>query len=380
MIAAMAQWEREEIAERVAVSVPIRAKLGKPLGNIPFGYQVKDKRVVLHPVEAPIRRQIFELFAKHKRKRVVARILNEAGYRTKDKVPFTNLFIRRVLTDPISKGVRRVNYSRHEGTKVILKPEKDWISVEVPAIVSEELWDQCNAIVADQRASRRPVAKRRRQLFAGCAFCQCGNKMYVRSNSPKYVCEKCHNKIPIVDLDALFRAQLKEFSLSRNEMAEYLVQADQHLKSKQETIQSLQAEFLRVTSAMDRVYDLYVQGQISPAGFGQRYKPLEEQRRQMEETLPRLQAELDYLAVNSTSHEEILTNAKNLHERWPEMVHEDKLQVVDAIVEKIKVGNGEVEFELCYLPSSEDMANGDQSPSRLILWCIGRRGKTCWWM
>src|SRR5208283_2623288 len=81
LLGVFAQWEREEIAERVNASFRTRAKLGKLLNkSSPYGYKVEDGKLILHPDEAPIRRQAYELFLQHRRKHTVARILNGKGY------------------------------------------------------------------------------------------------------------------------------------------------------------------------------------------------------------------------------------------------------------------------------------------------------------
>jgi site-specific DNA recombinase len=365
LIAAMAQWEREEIAERVAASVPIRAKLGKPLGGAtPFGYRWDNRQLVPDPQEAPVRKLMYELFLKHRRKKTVARLLNEAGYRTRNGSRFSDTTVERLLRDPTAKGVRRANYTRSLGENKAwkFKPQDEWVLSAVEPIVSEELWNQCNALLDERRKDGTAPARKPVHLFTGVAYCACGQKMYVPSNTPKYVCYKCRNKIPIQDLDSVFHEQLKSFFLSPTELVRYLKQADTTIHDKEELLETLLEKQQKTRQEMEKVYRLYISDQISIEGFGRQYKPLEERFKQLEAEIPQLQGEVDFLKIQYLSSDEILSEAKDLYSRWLSLSFDEKRQIIEHITEQIVIGTNDVTIQLCYLPSApEIVAKGQRN-------------------
>lgn len=356
MIAAMAQWEREEIADRVSASVPIRAQLGKPLGGRgPFGYQWKDGKLVLDPAEAPIRALVHELFAEHQRMKTVARILNDRGYRTGTGCLFSNTTINRLLHDTTAKGVYRGNYSHSEDpTKSwVLKPESDWVFSQVEPIVSEELWDRCVRIAALQRDGRKKPAKVTQHLFTGFLHCSCGARMYVWARYPKYLCRTCGNRIPSADIEAVYREQLQGLLLSEDQLRQHLEAGHETLREKEALAELAQAELSRLQAEDDRLYQLYQNGQFTAEDYGRRFRPLADRRIQLEAEIPALQAHCDVLRITLASEVEAFSEARDLYGQWSQLETKEKRSLVEAITDRIVVSKEEIEIQLISLPFAE---------------------------
>jgi site-specific DNA recombinase len=355
IVAAMAQWEREEIAERVAASVPIRAKMGKPVGGAaPFGYQWKDKALQPDPNERSIRVLMYELFLEHRRKKAVARVLNERGYRTRNGSKFSDTTVDRLLRDPTAKGTYRQNYTTtNDRTKAWeYKPESEWVLTPVEPIVDAALWEECNRVLDERRVSHKKPSREKVHLFSGYAFCECGTKMYAGTKAQKYICPKCHNKIPVADLEAVYHDELSRFLLSPEQISGHIDAANDALREKEALVSAAQAELVKLAEEDERLYQLYLADKLSQDDFGRRHKPLSERRDQLEDELPRLQAKLDVMRISTLGSEAAMADAGDLALRWTEFTPEQKRQMVETITDKIIVGKEEVTVNLGYFPAS----------------------------
>jgi len=370
IIAIMAQWEREEISSRVAASVPIRARLNKPLGGVaPFGYAWIDGKLVIDEKEAPVRKLVHELFIEHKRKGTVAAILNKQGYRTRNGMLFSDTSINRLLTDPMAKGQRRANYTKSlgDGKRWTRKPEEEWIIVPCPAIVAEDVWNEAYGILERQHVTKKP-AKKPVHLFTNLIVCKnCGSKMYIPSKSRRYICPACHkSRIDANDMEEIFYEQLKSFLLTKEHLTSYLSKADESVASKMEQLKTHSQELKKVRDQMDKLLDLHLSGELPKQGFGARYNPLNERAQQIASDMPRLESEIDFLNVQRLNSDHVQSEAQSLYDRWPQLAIDAKRSIVEQITDSITIGSDEIHIKFSYNPSlfgitpdSQRMVNGE---------------------
>lgn len=371
MIAAMATWEREEIADRVAASVPIRAKLGKPLGGqASFGYRWNGKELEMDEKEAPIRKIIYDLFLKHKRKKVVARELTKMGFRTRNGSNFSDTTVDRLLRDSTAKGQRIANHTKStgEGKKWVRKPSADWVIIPCPQIVSEEIWNECNAILDAQYKAKSKPSKRTQHLLAGFINCHCGNKMYVYHKAPVFLCKSCKNKIAVSDIEEIYHEQLKSFLLTDSDLKSFHDKSNSILDEKGTLLDHLRTESKKLKKKMDDLLTLRLEGDMSKDLFPIHYKPLEERYLQVEDQIPEIEAEIDFLKIQQLSSDTVQSDAKNLFDQWENLPFEEKRTIVETLTERITVDKEDIAIKLSYIPILPIVILGKAQRNRRDSW------------
>ena len=353
IISAMAEWEREEIASRVAASVPIRAKLGKSLGGqAPLGYKWQGNTFVIDEQEAPVRKLMYELFLKHQRQLATAKALNELGYRTRNKSKFTATTVYRLLRDSTAKGERRANYTKSEGKNKnwIIKPESEWIIMPCPAIILPELWHEVNGIMDAQEHKRTPAGPKAVYLLSGLVKCSCTKVMYVYHNSKAYVCQACKTRISVADLDEIYQLYLKEY-LDGINIDDYREQSDMQLQEKKQLLDVSTTDRNKIAKRMNDLIELRLEGGLSKDRYMEQYNPLEERLQQLDKQLPQLEAEIDIRSMQLLSSDVVITEAKTLLSEWEQMEFDQKRIIVETITTCIEIGKEDITITLAYDPT-----------------------------
>jgi site-specific DNA recombinase len=153
-----AQYEREATGERIRDKVAASRKKGIFMGGwAPFGYEVRDRKLIIQPADAERVRSIFKRFVHLKSATLLARELVLAGATNRyghllDKGVLYRLLNNRVyIGDAVHKGIS------YPG--------------EHQAIIDRKLWDQAHAIL--KQSPRKRAANTRAQtpaLLKGLLF------------------------------------------------------------------------------------------------------------------------------------------------------------------------------------------------------------------
>ena len=198
IMASIAQEEVRKLSERVKFGFQRQIEKGSVLGNDSILGYVKDrtvkkdqkKRLIIVPEEAAIVKKMYEMYVNdHIGMKKIGYILAEQGMVNKAGKPFTQGTIKNILTNPKYKGYYCGNKSRvvdyHSKQRVHIDKE-DWKvfedNVNVPPIVSEELWNKAQTIVKERSSKfmARGKVYQNRYPFSGKIICMEHNERYRR--------------------------------------------------------------------------------------------------------------------------------------------------------------------------------------------------------
>ncbi len=325
IMSGIAQDELRKLSSRVKFGHQQAIRNHVVLGNSRiFGYKKDNKRLVIDPEEAPMVRELFELYAtgRYSMKQLEQRFW-EKGYRNRNGKKIAHTTLSGILSNPKYKGYyvgNKVRVVDMFTKKQKFLPAEEWVMFKdetgelVPAIVSEQVWEQANAVLIRRSADVKQRQNRcnHSNLLTGKLVCtHCGAAYYRRDakdrqgrHNSKWVCSgKIKNGAASCPSLPLYEDELKPalFAVFQQTPTDVDALIDRYLALYQSARQEGREAAQQIQQARDRrvlaqkkqekLLEYNVTGQISDRDFLRMNQQCDEEIAQAEQELDALEGQ-----------------------------------------------------------------------------------------
>ena len=365
IMAGVAQDEVRKLSSRVKFGHKQAIKNGVVLGNSHlYGYDKEKGRLIINDNEAKMIRFIFEEYASGTMSTPkIENALYEMGYRNYKGGKINRGVIQHIITNPKYKGYyvgNKVKIVDMFTKKQKFLPENEWVMFKdnegeiVPAIVSEELWNEANRIykIRSETIKNRRSSYKEDNLFTGKIICTDdgspywlkqrydrngnNNSRWVCSNKLKHGTANCKSfAIMERELLDILVSIIKELSGNFDEVIDRFIKI--YEKSSQAVdysgeIQQLNEEIDKINRKKDKLLEYNLDGKISDVEFVRRNDSLNDNLKELETEINKLNEQQNN---NRLQLNEIYGIKKNLT-RFSVIEQEDLTQnVINLFVDKI---------------------------------------------
>lgn len=373
----ISEYERAKILERTRRGRIHAARRGSVsvLSKAPFGYRYISKqegggtaRFEIEFAEAKLVRDMFKWVGEQRvALNEVCRKLEAGGHKTPTgAINWDRTTVWGILKNPAYKGKAAFGKTKLTQERQRLRPmkgqsanpkqcrtrkdvdESEWIYVPVQSLISEDLFDQVQEQLEDNRKRKRERATGARHLLGGlvrcgkCGFAYCASSPGSGGGYRYYRCaqksngSKCKNKP--VNADHLEEAAWSEVAALLKEPQRLEAEYYRRLhgtKSTDSLARRIEARRLKAQASVDRLIDAFSDGTISKQQFEPRIKKLQkeladaEKKRQEIADQEHAHQQLKLLIV------QLAEFRKQAASNLDKLDHERKRQLIAMLVEDV---------------------------------------------
>ncbi len=286
-----------------------------------WGYTQSNAKLEINEAEAEIVRYIFNAYIQGKGFRTIAKELEERGIKNHKGNPFALTTLKRIIRQEKYKGTlicgkRHKNFWTKEAEAM---PEAEWFVHKnaVPAIISNEIWDEANKILAGRRKKFGFENKKRlvgcfrgTYVYSGKIKCgKCGRPYYhIKYTTSKHAVWECkgyreygkthewgcnNTRMYDYEIDGIVKQIIFDFWQGKDASIERVIKILEGILLKNEyqtSIDKLLKDKEKLIRKKDKLIELYSEDLISKEDFKNRNDECSLQLEKMESDIKNIEA------------------------------------------------------------------------------------------